>query len=303
MKNAMEAADALLGRLKLGREEFCQRLLTMLILDADYPRWNTRSHVSAGGARFLEELDALSFASSSAASGVTFVDEFDLPRRNDAEKGSAPDWAVLTEDRVWMIELKTEAASHRAAQIPGYFELARHYYPKRAIDLTYLTPPLSAGGATLGQSMRFAHVVWGDVLPLIEQVWSSGTEWQQDTVSVLVDALDGIGTSWTKWRSLRLARAEEPAEPTLADLVSESILVGRGTAIDGRQRALEYRAADLEELQSLRMALNEALVADGDPSTGQVRSWLWNAETSGGSALTAAGRQTGYELRFSRYGP
>lgn len=36
--SAFEDPASLLGRLKLGREEYCQRLLTMLILDGPYPR-------------------------------------------------------------------------------------------------------------------------------------------------------------------------------------------------------------------------------------------------------------------------
>jgi len=51
----------LLGRLRLGREEFRQRLLTMLILAGPYPKWNSRSRPSPAGVRFLKILDALSF--------------------------------------------------------------------------------------------------------------------------------------------------------------------------------------------------------------------------------------------------
>ena len=64
----MDDLWALLRRLKLGREEFCQRLLTMLVLEDDYPRWNTRSKPSPRGLRFLHALDELSF-------GVATVDD------------------------------------------------------------------------------------------------------------------------------------------------------------------------------------------------------------------------------------
>jgi hypothetical protein len=37
-----ETPAQLLARLRLGREEFCQRLLTSLILHGPYPRWNTK---------------------------------------------------------------------------------------------------------------------------------------------------------------------------------------------------------------------------------------------------------------------
>jgi hypothetical protein len=120
---------------------------------------------------------------------------------------------------------------------------------------------------------------------------------------VLVTALGSIGTNWSDWRHQRLASEGEPAEPSLTDAVSDSLRLARATAEDGKQRALEHRVADLEDLQGLRVRVNEALAADDGPSTGRVRSWLWNVETSGGSAMTTAGKETGYELRFSRSGP
>src|SRR3954470_12585917 len=57
----IEDPHELLGRLKLGREEFCQRLLTMLIVDGGYPRWNSASRPSESGLRFLFKLEELSF--------------------------------------------------------------------------------------------------------------------------------------------------------------------------------------------------------------------------------------------------
>jgi len=297
----MESASELLARLKLGREEYCQRLLTMLILDAPYPRWNTHSRVSTRGAEFMANLDGLSFKEPSRRGPAVFIDEFDLPKRDDSEKGSAPDWAVLTDERVWIIELKTEVGSHRAAQIPAYFELADYYYPAHAIDLTYLTPPLSTGLPTVGEGMRFAHVVWADVVPLIAETWASGTAWQRDTAAVLIDALEGIGSSWTQWRQDRLAVDDELPARSLDDVVDEAVTLGRATGDDGRQRALDYRAVDLEELQELRVTVNEALTGAEGPEGSRTRSWLWNAQTSGGSPMTQIGEETGYELRFSMY--
>jgi hypothetical protein len=296
----MEDANDLLGRLKLGREEYCQRLLTMLILDAPYPPWNTHSRVSDGGVEFLARLDALSFGDATHGGPAVFIDEFDLPKRHDNEKGSAPDWAVLTEERVWMVELKTEAASHRAAQIPGYFELARHHYPDRAIDLTYLTPPLSTAARPLAGGMRFAHVVWADVVSLVATTWSSGTAWQRDTATVVIDTLASIGTPWTQWRQDRLAGSDELPR-SLDDLIDEAVTVGRVTAGDGQQRALDYRAATLDELQQLRLTVKEALAGEIAADGGTARPWLWNTQTSGGAPMTQIGAETGYELRFSKY--
>ncbi|MFI7691268.1 hypothetical protein ACIBQ6_19515 [Nonomuraea sp. NPDC049655] len=57
----MEDPLRLLRRLRLGREEYCQRLMTMLILDGPYPAWNSRNRPSSRGVRFLRSLDVLSF--------------------------------------------------------------------------------------------------------------------------------------------------------------------------------------------------------------------------------------------------
>ncbi|HET6917459.1 MAG TPA: hypothetical protein VFH56_15325, partial [Acidimicrobiales bacterium] len=119
----LESPRELLGRLKLGREEYCQRLLTMLILNAPYPRWNSRSSPSVDGLAFLRNLYEMWFGEWPGDEAV-FVDEFELPSRFEDEPGGAPDYAVLWEDRLWLIELKTERASHRRGQISGYFELA-----------------------------------------------------------------------------------------------------------------------------------------------------------------------------------
>lgn len=113
-----EGPRAMLSRLRIGREEFCQRLITTLILAGTYPKWNLRSTPSSEGVGFLEELDRLSFGESRWAEGAVFVDEFELPPRVESEQGGYPDWAVIFPDRLWLIELKTERGSHRPGQLP-----------------------------------------------------------------------------------------------------------------------------------------------------------------------------------------
>src|SRR4051812_34898540 len=62
----MEDPDVLLRRLRLGREEYCQRLLTMLILDGAYPRW--RCEVCSASSTALSDL---SHASALGGAPVT----------------------------------------------------------------------------------------------------------------------------------------------------------------------------------------------------------------------------------------
>ncbi len=119
-----ESMAALLRRLKVGREEALQRSLTSLILGGPYPRWNCRSKPDRDGRSFLRSLYEHCLATPWPDGEFEFVDEYELSPRNDDEKGGAPDWAVIWSDRVWIIELKSEASSHRPTQIPQYFELA-----------------------------------------------------------------------------------------------------------------------------------------------------------------------------------
>ena len=114
-----------LTRRKLWREESLQLVLSCLIVGGRYPRWGTRSKPTVRGAEFLRRLHVLVFGEDPGSPCDVFVDEFELPRRHDAERSGWPDWAVLWPDRVWMVELKTEAGSHRPDQLPHYLDLGR----------------------------------------------------------------------------------------------------------------------------------------------------------------------------------
>ena len=284
----MEDPRALLRRLKLGREEYCQRLLTMLILDADYPPWNSRNTPSPAGLAFLRALDELSFGTADVPDAAEFVDELDLPRRHDDEPGCAPDYGVLMPGRLWIIELKTERGSHRYGQVESYFELGRHHHPELRIDLTYLIPGMSAVAAGAPEGSRLAQVTWEQVMPLVDGVWSGATGAAAALHDALSEAVESFGTSWTMWR-----------EKSLNDLLAKAARLARLTARDGQQRALDHAAGSLGELQELRLAVRDEFRRPGSPLR-SVTPWLWDASTSGGAPLTQAGRSHGYELRFSR---
>lgn len=168
----MEDPLHLLGRLRLGREEYCQRLLTMLIVGGPYPPWNSRSRPSPHGASFLRSLDELSFGQNGWHTQPLFVDEFELRPRHDDEQGGAPDYAVLWADRLWMIELKTEASSYRRDQLTAYYALAGHHHPDLGVDLTYLTPPFTFTPPDDQDGIRFAHVTWTQIFPLLREAWA-----------------------------------------------------------------------------------------------------------------------------------
>jgi hypothetical protein len=288
-EDVVEDPYVLLRRLKLGREEYCQRLLTMLILEAAYPRWNTRSTPAPHGIAFLRRLHERSFGEPDIPEDAEFVDELDLPARSAAERGGAPDHAVISPECLWMIELKSEVGSHRPAQVPAYFELAHHHYPDRRVDLTYLTPPMDAEEPRTPDGSRYAHLTWDEVAPIVAECWADGTGDVAAVREALIDTLSAMGPAWGTWR-----------ERVLVDTVGLAVRQARLTASDGRQRALDHRAQSLEELQRLRLAVRNELRAIMDCAGTTVESWLWNAATSEGVALSEAGRELGYELRFSR---
>lgn len=122
---------ALWRRLALGREEYLQRLITTLIAGGDPPPWNTPRPPSERGSRFLRLLDDAAHADGSrqTAEPEVFVDEFLLPKLEETAQNGWPDWAALWQDRIWIIELKTEAASHRDDQLPYYLRLATTAHP------------------------------------------------------------------------------------------------------------------------------------------------------------------------------
>lgn len=299
----LETPAQLFARLKLGREEFCQRLLTTLLLGAPYPKWNTRSRTGSEGTAFLRDLHQLSFGTAWPGDDFWFVDEFELPAGSDDEKGAYPDYAVLWPDRLWIIELKTERGSHRPAQIPYYLELGRHHHPDAHIDFTYLTGPGSKSGAATQPWERFAHLEWSDVAELVRRHWAAPTLGAQDAVvDGLIATIETLEDPASRWREHAARLYDVPmAPPTGEDAMTTAMALATATADDGEQRALDVRFDSLEALHEMRMRVRDELA---DTPAGEARRhvmpWVWRWQ-SGGQPLTEAGEAVGYELRSSRY--
>jgi hypothetical protein len=327
-----ERPESLLGRLKLGREEYLQRLLTSLIVGGPYPRWNSRSAPSAEGLQFLRRLWDLSFNEDwPGDADLWFVDELELLPRHDRERGGAPDQAVLWDHLVWLIEMKTEAASHRRDQIPSYFKLGRHHHPSCRVAITYLTGPGTYPLETTEDWARYAHVTWAEVAPLIRETWPASDDDRGSVVDGLLDGISSLDLSPSQWRAqldlggparlplevvappeagsrdtIESAGARQTAEAVgeqtdARPLLERAMSLASDTAETGRQNILDWAAPSLEDLLELRLAVRDAIAAaaPGSPVR-HVRPWLWRPESTG-APLTEAGRATGYELRFSRY--
>lgn len=297
-----ETPAELLARLRLGREELCQRLLTTLLLHGPYPRWNTRSVLAPEGAAFLCDLYERCFSDVWPSATPVFVDEFELPPRHEAEKGGAPDYGVLWDDRVWMLELKTEKASHRPGQVPGYFELAHHHYPHSRIDLTYITPPMEAPHQPAADWARYSQVTWDSLAGLLRAHWAAPTApGQQEVVDGLLAAIDSLHMEPAEWRATLPVTSETGPVRDARDLVDEALALASATARDGAQRAVDFLPADLDDLLAFRLEVRERLA--GSPAGSPLRRvmpWIWRPASTG-RPLTAAGRAVGMELRLSRY--
>ncbi|MGD9999095.1 MAG: hypothetical protein AB7L17_09685 [Ilumatobacteraceae bacterium] len=312
----LESLPALLRRLKVGREEAVQRSLTSLIIDQPYPPWNTRSATCVNGRTFLRTVYERAFGPEWPGDDLVFVDEYELRGRTDEERGGAPDWAVLWADRIWLIELKTEVGSHRAAQIPLYFELARFHHRTSAVDVLYVTPTMPRQRFEPGARERFAHLTWDEVAPMVRRAWRSSGAARLSLVDDVCSAIGMLHLPPTEWRVATIdapIRDLGPASvnPTIQhttevvdmvdDPVESALRLARASAVDGSQRALDVDIASLDDLLELRTAVNDAIAGDPDDSVHFVRAWMWRAVSSTGRALTSSGERTGYELRLSRY--
>ncbi len=295
-----ETPRELLARLKTGREESMQRLLTTLILDAPYPKWNSTSRPSPSGIEFLRSLRELSFVGGWEGDDLIFVDEYELRGRTDDERGGAPDYVVLWPNRIWIIELKTEVASHRAGQLPLYLELGHHYFPDASIDLTYLTPPCEKRPPETTSWSRYSHVTWQQVAPLIQSTWARPSSPEQGAVVAgLWEAVELLDQTPSEWRAHVLGDGLIESPPAAPD---SQLVVVSSTASDGQQRAVEGATGSLDDLMALRVELQELIAAQPAGSAERhVRPWIWRQVSSGGVPLSQQGSATGYELRVSRY--
>jgi hypothetical protein len=325
-----ESPRSLWSRLKLGREEFLQRVISTLIADGDPPPWNTPCSPGPQGRRFLQLLDDLAHADHPQPEdrqGLdAFVDEYRLPKLQEHAENGWPDWAVLWPERLWLIELKTETASHRDDQLAYYLTLAAAAHPDRRIDLTYLTGPLSKPAPPLADGQRYRHLTWELVLPLIERTWGDDPRPEVGTyvatVRTIIENLTVLRPSEQRAALLgqrldvplrqaapRHAPHHPDAGPTAIAQIAEPgyaipthhlLGLARQAAVDGRQRAVGAASpSQLEDLYEVARDLI-ATLEPGDPAR-FVLPWLWRAGRTDGTALTSEGHEFGYELRFSRY--
>ncbi len=117
-----------------------------------------------------------------ARSRVRLRRQLELRGRDETERGGAPDYGVIWNDRLWMIEIKTEAGSHRHDQVPGYFTLAAHHFPQARLDITYLTGPMTYEYEPIHAGERYSHVTWSAIVDGIRELWGGSNNPSQQAV-------------------------------------------------------------------------------------------------------------------------
>lgn len=285
---------------KLGREGYLQRLVGSLIFGDNPPAWNKARSPSDEGWRFLQKFDT-AFLNKQSADRPGFIDEFELPARNDNEKAGWPDWGVVWDDRLLLIELKTERASHRAGQLPHYQDLCRHHHPQATRDLVYLTPNMRQEKLSVAEGEVFHHVFLEDCKPLFQEVWGGV---QTGVVhDILVEIIRTIDDSEAgkkpPWRSEKKTEEVQDSPKDGSDALHLAMMVQR----DGLHRAVETDLEDPNALEDLFHITNDLLrgnpVVDGTKIS-HVKPWKWRPESKG-SPMTECGKKHGYELRLSKY--
>jgi hypothetical protein len=280
-----EDPDALL-KMKLGREEYLQRMLTSLVLGHSYPRWNTRNIPSVSGDSFLRELYKQVY-DCELVGALEFVDELELLSGNDKDPNGAPDYAVFTQSEIWIIELKTESGSHRRDQLPLYVRLAHHAYPELKISITYLTGPMARMASLDSEDVPFQHFQWAEIAELISNRWGrSPFKAEQLLAAAILREIQGLDSPASAFRKE-------------AAVVREAIGAAVHVQLTGEQVGIESAPGGLQELHDLRLRIRDALARN--EKSKNVRPWIWSASTSGGSALTHLGSEVGYEIRLSRF--
>lgn len=258
-----------------------------------------------------------------------FVDELRLAPRHSGEEACWPDQAVIWPRHIWLIELKTEAGSHARGQVADQIERARHHHPGSTVEHLYLTGPGSKNDdLEPSERIRVAHLVWDDVVGLIEDVWGFDTTTASGATAAglraLISDLRHSGAGWRDrvlpgWADrtsprprvggTRLTSVEAPlhGQPAPLDVAAapatldDAVQIAEQVAADHHMRAVPIGSGDPAAVASFVAQLRSrlALRVQGDPVR-HVMVWPWRPET-GGRARTAEGAAGGHEVRCSWY--
>lgn len=298
-------------RWKQGRESFAQYCLACLFLGKPPIGWNKPQSLSPKGRellhRFHEEFDPQD------ARSPDFYWEFNLGKLPDDKENGWPDLVALSDERVLVMELKTEAGSHRDGQVDWYMRLAAVRFFDRPIQLIYLTvDPVSADPSEIPEGATYRNLLWTDVADMIDIVWKDGNDEESWNARLFSGYLREITRqTQTPSKPAPSTKHQPPpqvmrtrSEPFSEDMIEELMAIYRLGAkhvlADGKQRALELTLDSLEEAKEIQRAITaQALLDPVDSPVHGVTLWVWR-QASKGTALSEQGRLYGVELRVSK---
>lgn len=226
--------------------------------------------------------------------------------------------AALWSDRTLLFELKTEPGSVRDGQVDSYVARALRQVDHQ-VDFVYLTRD-EVVGAPSGEPDRFryATMTWLDLLDVLAD-WAEGAPDEEQQLAAFLDefvrgelyegrvvvSVDRPAPSVpVRAESTRRSGNQVALEPEVPSegAVEAAVRVAWEVEADGSGRGVNTRLTSRRAVEHLKAAAKEAL-SNNPPA--HARPWIWCVDTSTGHALTTAGEETGFELRFeyARRGP
>jgi hypothetical protein len=209
-----------------------------------------------------------------------------------------PDFACGTEDRILIIELKTERGSYRARQASDYLRLARRLHPAAPIDFILLAGHRPRASPICDGQQRYAEMTWAQ-LPELLQVAVPDSPLAPQLAAFIASSLNPA----PDLHEMTSPSDQPPPSALLDDLIATAAdqalhiapALQANPTDNSAERGIDVRFASNRDARAAEARIRGALTAAGYTS---VTTWLWQ-RSSGGTPTTPAGRETGIELRLA----
>lgn len=300
-----DPADLIAGK-NYGSEGIAQRYLCALLIGGREYGYHKSWPLSERGVHFVAELYSRSFGTE-PANPPQFWNEMNL-LAVDADDNQAVDYAFLWPTVHFLVELKTLGRSHRPGQLAEYLLRARHHNPEQAIDLLYLTQPMTAASPDhIPERCRYTHIDWPDVLEIANAVWGVSVDPREVRCLTLLrehlEAEGALAEVPVRARSTSPPGAAAPERlPEHWRRVVDGAVVAATQAAAGRKMAVEVPlelVGDQQfehQLEQVQLHLEARIAAS--PKLVDVKVWRWKSKTNS-RPYTEAGARAGFELRLS----
>jgi hypothetical protein len=266
-----DPADLILGK-KYGSEGTAQRYLCALLINGSSYGYHKSWALTERGGRFVAGLYSRRFGSA-PPEAPQFWNEMNL-RAVDADDEHAVDFGFIWPQVHFLVELKTLGSSDRPGQLAEYLLRARHHSPNQAIDLLYLTQPMTAATPDdMPERCRFAHMTWLEALDLADSVWGDSDDPREvRCLGLLRDHLDREGAlavapvprrKGTKSRAV----AAEDLPPEWQQVVAGAVAAALQAAA-GRRMAVDVPVSLVTENGGVKRLLQRLI------SSEDALSWL-----------------------------